>query len=506
MPWTVLAPFRNQSPDESFHTSYSTLSQFSNNNNVPSYIRLHPLHLAVAISSHAVVRALISGGCCINALDSYHRNPLHVLIQSPPIKLPLQEDDTPSTWPARLTDRTTNQMADTQCDTRSNDLVVYEELSRFLSEEAGRTSSNEAKIASLLCNKGIDLNKCDIHGRRSVDYARDWLCINRLIRSGLVGTQCINPIVTVQPDHSTRDCPIPIQMPPTTVSSSSSLVEHIPHTIVDVILSYEDRLRLCAIAPIVGLNVGGHLSPRQLVRIDGRPVYNTNVLDNSNISSLPSSFLHTPNCCTPESKILATDILHTEGTGASSSTESAVVDMPSSVGVVSRCRLEPSRAQHDLVRQGSRRRARQPAASYPPITNSSPLPGVAQFNGKLVPPTQTILHSSSSSAKAAETSSQTTLAETCLSAFKRSVARRSTMGASAEDIPKSQSKSHSSQGRTPPLQDDLAVFLTLASSTRFRCHSALLTIWEFLGAKAFSPLPKSRNSTESNSSTESIPV
>lgn len=256
LPWILSAPFQHPYGASSFPPLPC----------LPSHLRVHPLHLAVAVSTQAVVRTLLDWGACINALDSFNRNPLHIIIQPPPIDLPYEQGDkkreTFAELPSKLTDTSVED--------------TYRKLSHFLYKQAGKRTSNEVKIASLLCSRGVDLTRCDMWGRSCVDYATDWLRINRLMRLGRIRLSQLPPpdrLMSLSDINAQSDlsCPVPMR-PQCNISSvvSIQISNRIPHEVIDVVLLYEDRLRLLAMSPVIGLDVGGNISPRRHIHF-GEP-------------------------------------------------------------------------------------------------------------------------------------------------------------------------------------------------------------------------------------------
>lgn len=437
-----MSPFQRQRPSGDSATSMSE---------IPPQIRLHPLHLAVAISSYAVVQCLLDNGACVNALDSFNRNPLHILIQTPPIEP--SPPDSVCLFPI------TPKVTDTRFE---NDREDYrnKKLSEFLYKQAGKRSSNEIKIATLLCNNGIDLSRCDKWGHTCIEYATQWLRISRLIRSGDIGPHLLisKPLsISHSLTHTDDiDCPIPLNPQyDTSVLLAVQLTNRVPHEIIDVIFLYEDRLRLSAISSIVGINVGGPRSPHQLIVIP------------SHHSSIPMMA-----ACTP-----------TRSAQSISNVKNTVNDVTMLSIETQRREDLPYRSRDPsghfgrirTTRTSLERRAlhvlRTPSQnSVNGITISSP--GITRLSVRFTPEIQNRLRIEQQSPDQTTTPTQSTLAENCLRQFKRSARRR---------IEDAKNKSLT----TSPVKDDLAVFLSLASTPRFRFHSALLGIWEFLGADIF---------------------
>lgn len=462
LPWNLISPFQRQSPGK---------ERIS----VPSHIRLHPLHLAVATSSHAVVRRLIDGGACVNALDIWHRNPLHVLVQPPPIDLPRETPpDETVAWPSKLTDVLTEEPTGAE---------NYKHLSNFMFKQAGKRSANETQLASLLCGAGIDLARCDIWGRTCIDYATDWLRISRLIRSGKIGVHCLENSVPTSslPRCIEVDCPVPVARPFDILPCSSiQLSSRIPHEVIDVVLLHEDRLRLSAIAPIVGLDVGGGISPRKLVTIPNQHIE-------------PTKVPFATSTCTPTRPEQSTAVQLTQASAIASSffprSQLGSGQRPKLSGSTEYTKSQRGRpssllAFHILPTPTQRNLGR--------VTISSPSPGVTRLALRLTPQTQ-----KADVAPKAAILTQTTLAESCLHALQKTDRRN-------ENV---QSRTKvSSSVNSGSSNDELSTFLRLASSPRFRFHSALCGIWEFLGADVFQPVSDSATTTGEHEGCSASPV
>lgn len=252
---------------------------------------LHPLHLAAATSSPAVVRALLRLGACPNALDEWHRNPLHVLLQPPPWS-PSPESDARALIADNPPDGSSPEgQGSSPGVTQKACWEQHHRLAQFLLKQTLPRPAAETKVAELLCAAGVNIMREDTWGRTCVDYATSWIQIQRLVHHGILETtlnrcdrQPTDGLTTSETDcgSESRDflsmeflddalnVPHPISRYTAGVSGDTAqalLRTRIPEMLTDIVVLHEDRLRLDALRSIVGVGAGGPKSPTGLVLI-----------------------------------------------------------------------------------------------------------------------------------------------------------------------------------------------------------------------------------------------
>jgi hypothetical protein len=231
-----------------------------------SNCRLHLLHIAAVISSQKVVQVLISMGSCVNALDEWCRNPLHCLLQPPPMAFLLK--------PLLLENKVDMFSVDEQ--------KLINQLFMFLLKQTMTRSVGETKIAEVFCQGGININSKEKWNNTCLDYAKIWVNIRHLIQSKALikffqarqeqkKVHSIENISDTETKESVNECDVITVAPQVSLTFSSlqkHLLSRIPDALLDVVFLHEDRLRLKALSSIVGVRVGGSKTVHETVYIN----------------------------------------------------------------------------------------------------------------------------------------------------------------------------------------------------------------------------------------------
>lgn len=512
VPWTIAAPLLWSNENVG---SQSALAMRN--------IRLHPLHLAVATSSPAVVRTLLRLGACVNALDEWHRHPLHVLLQPPPASL--------YTYDAALSSSSNcahDHAEDEGCAVCLKKLRFYRHLSQFLLKQTVPRTSVEGQIANVLYQAGINLTSKDYLGNSCVDYAAAWVQIHRLVQRGTlrdalrikIGTQEVVPFDTMSASPGSYCIPTPC--PPKTHDTMLSpgtlqtlLLSRVPQALIDTVALYEDRLRLEALRSIVGLRAGGIQSPTRFVSIHPHEANYDGVQPSKAFSTPRPNNISPPRSSDWENTRVAEATSRKDVRQPFSSSRLHLSASSGGIKSLERCITHhvtlypPSKRSTELTAGSCRVRLRvsilpQPTCITPPLQEALK---TDELNNRQEGLALSCLHALRAQTHISGRQSVSCAAQTEYS-YEEKIVPECDMGAGATVLISSSAKTRrnvSAKEKQNGDEDDLTQFLRLATASPYRFHPAFSGVWEFLGATIFPKLETERAPTDqSNDNKENI--
>lgn len=220
------------------------IGQLLGHSYTPKFLQMHPTHGSILFAGRKELSTLINLGSSVDALDWAGRSALHVLLETPPRPpcnvagcFNYHPDDT-SPWAFGGPELIVNR-GDSQC------FCCAAFLASFLYEVELLNYKNSLSLGQTLLATHICLSHQDGAKRTPVDLAAQWVRQQRIWRNVTDYVWSYLP-----PEAQTR------------------VLTAVPKELCDLTFVAEDRLRLKALRPLVGISFGLD-EPEKLFNLDG---------------------------------------------------------------------------------------------------------------------------------------------------------------------------------------------------------------------------------------------